>query len=173
MPLRVYDFHFLTSNFHFTPPFFHITTSIFHFPTSKADRVAFIGHLQAGYRPIHTTTQHEPLNPGNLPGTLITEWYAGSWASPGLVRIRSNIVENEDRCMGLAGGASVSTHVLLYTHFCTSFPPLLTLHHLSLHRSLPSLLIPPCLVPSLPCRDVLHTSLFRVRLLWSLFQPLS
>ena len=87
-------------------------------------------------------------------------WYAGSWASPGLVRIRSNIVENEDRCMGLAGRASVSTHVLLYTHSCTSSPPLLTLHHLSLHRSLPSLLIPPCLVPSLPCRDVcaLHCS---------------
>ena len=74
-------------------------------------------------------------------------WYAGSWASPGLVRIRSNIVENEDRCMGLAGGASVSTHVLLYTHSCTSSPPLFTLHHLSLHRSLSSLLIPPCLVP--------------------------
>ena len=47
-------------------------------------------------------------------------WYAGSWASPGLVSIRSNIIENEDRCMGLAGGASVNTHVLFYTHSCIS-----------------------------------------------------
>ena len=33
---------------------FHITTSIFHFPTSKADPVAFTGHLQAaaGCQPI-------------------------------------------------------------------------------------------------------------------------
>ena len=128
-------------------------------------------HTRAGWRHVWRRIGGQYVMISLMQLTLL--WYAGSWASPGLVSIRSNIVENEDRCMGLAGGASVSTRVLLYTHSCTSSPPLPTLHHLSLHRSLPSLLIPPCLLPSLPCRDVLHTSLFRVRLLWSLFQPLS
>ena len=47
-------FRFPFSNFHFPlyTSIFHITTSIFHFPTSKADPMAFTGHLQAGCRPI-------------------------------------------------------------------------------------------------------------------------
>ena len=72
---------------------FHITTSIFHFPTSKADPVAFTGHLQAaaGCRPIMRSYSVRGIyKPGDQPTLYSVVIYRADRGRP---TVRSSIFQ--------------------------------------------------------------------------------